>query len=62
MVDLLSNQGLATVTGVCTNIYNCVIGEFGVVNRYGQPYPSTGFTSVFVMAHEIAHKSVIQLR
>jgi len=48
-------MGLATVTGVCTNIYNCVIGEFGVVNRYGQPYPSTGFTSVFVMAHEIAH-------
>jgi hypothetical protein len=49
-------KGLSTVTGVCTDIYNCVIGEFGVVNQQGQPYPSTGFTSVFVMAHEIGHK------
>ncbi|XP_046439616.1 A disintegrin and metalloproteinase with thrombospondin motifs 18-like [Daphnia pulex] len=48
-------MGLSTVTGVCTNIYNCVIGEFGVTNQQGQPYPSTGFTSVYVMAHEIGH-------
>ena len=44
------------MTGVCTNVYNCVIGEMGVVNQNGQPYPSTGFTSVYVMAHEIGHK------
>lgn len=48
-------MGLSTVTGVCTDIYNCVIGEFGITNQQGQPYPSTGFTSVYVMAHEIGH-------
>lgn len=36
--------------------YDCVIGEIGVTNQNGQPYPSTGFTSVYVMAHEIGHK------
>jgi thrombospondin motif-containing protein 18 len=35
---------------------NSVIEEFGVTNQQGQPYPSTGFTSVYVMAHEIGHK------
>lgn len=52
----LWTQGLATVTGVCTTEYNCVIGEFGITNSQGQPYPSTGFTSLYVMAHEIGHK------
>ena len=29
--------------------------ELGVTNSRGKPYPSAGFTSVFVMAHEIGH-------
>lgn len=57
-MNFVVGKGLATVTGVCTNVYNCVIGEMGVVNQNGQPYPSTGFTSVYVMAHEIGHKLV----
>ena len=40
---------------VCTKRYGCVIGEMGVRDTSGKPYPSTGFTSVFVMAHEIGH-------
>ena len=48
-------MGLATVTGVCDKLYNCVIGEIGVTNDAGKPYPSSGFTSAFVMAHEIGH-------
>ena len=36
-------------------LYNCVIGEIGVSNSAGKPYPTAGFTSVFVMAHEIGH-------
>lgn len=52
----LMKSGLSTVTGVCTTDYNCVIGEFGITNQQGQPYPSTGFTSLYVMAHEIGHK------
>ncbi|KAI9556544.1 hypothetical protein GHT06_016334 [Daphnia sinensis] len=50
-----ATMGLSTVTGVCTGIYNCVIGELGVTNQQGQTYPSTGFNSVYVMAHEIGH-------
>ena len=48
-------MGLATVTGICTKSYGCVIGEMGVRDRNKKPYPSTGFTSVYVMAHEIGH-------
>ena len=48
-------MGLSTVTGVCTKMYGCVIGEMGVRNQNDKPYPSTGFTSVYVMAHEIGH-------
>ena len=48
-------MGLAPVTGVCDKVYNCVIGEIGVSERSNKPYPSTGFTSAFVMAHEIGH-------
>ncbi|XP_040583441.1 A disintegrin and metalloproteinase with thrombospondin motifs adt-2 [Lepeophtheirus salmonis] len=50
-----STMGLATVTGICTQKYGCVIGEIGVNSKEGAPYPSTGFTSVYVMAHEIGH-------
>lgn len=35
--------------------YSCVIAEMGVKNHVGKPYPSSGFTSVFVIAHELAH-------
>jgi len=48
-------MGLARVGGMCTNAHNCVIGELGVTNSMGKPYPSAGFTAVFVMAHEIGH-------
>ena len=48
-------MGLSTVTGICTKDYGCVIGEMGVRNSNQKPYPSTGFTSVYVMAHEIGH-------
>ena len=43
------------MTGICDKLYNCVIGEIGVTNDAGKPYPSSGFTSCFVMAHEIGH-------
>uniref|UniRef100_A0A1B0EVJ6 Putativedisintegrin and metalloproteinase with thrombospondin motifs 16 n=1 Tax=Lutzomyia longipalpis TaxID=7200 RepID=A0A1B0EVJ6_LUTLO len=48
-------MGLATVGGVCIPDYNCVVAEFGTTNSFGKPYPSTGFTSVFILAHEIGH-------
>ena len=39
----------------CDRKHGCVIGELGVENREGRPYPSCGFTAVYVMAHEIGH-------
>ncbi|XP_067002114.1 A disintegrin and metalloproteinase with thrombospondin motifs adt-1-like [Anabrus simplex] len=48
-------MGLATVGGVCMEPYNCVIAELGTTNVFGKPYPSAGFTSVYVLAHEIGH-------
>ncbi|XP_049548139.1 A disintegrin and metalloproteinase with thrombospondin motifs adt-2-like [Anopheles darlingi] len=48
-------MGLATVGGVCLSEYACVIAEFGTRNVFGKPYPSSGFTSVFIAAHEIGH-------
>ena len=27
----------------------------GVMNKKGKPFPSAGFTSVFVIAHELGH-------
>jgi a disintegrin and metalloproteinase with thrombospondin motifs 18 len=48
-------MGLATVGGVCNDDYNCVIAEFGSINQFGKPYPSTGFVSVYILAHEIGH-------
>ncbi|XP_050498393.1 A disintegrin and metalloproteinase with thrombospondin motifs adt-1-like isoform X2 [Diabrotica virgifera virgifera] len=48
-------MGLATVGGVCLDRYACVIAEFGTTNVFGKPYPSAGFTSVYVLAHEIGH-------
>ena len=50
-----TTMGLSTVTGVCDRSHGCVIGELGVENREGRPYPSCGFTAVYVMAHEIGH-------
>lgn len=51
----LGTMGYATVGGACNLDFNCVIAEFGVTNQQGKPYPSTGFASVFIAAHEIAH-------
>lgn len=48
-------MGLATVGGVCNDEYNCIIAEFGSINQFGKPYPSSGYTAVFILAHEIGH-------
>ncbi|XP_011502685.1 PREDICTED: A disintegrin and metalloproteinase with thrombospondin motifs 7 [Ceratosolen solmsi marchali] len=53
-------MGLAPVGGVCWPEYSCVIAEFGVSNRFGKPYPSAGFTSIYIAAHEIAHNLGMQ--
>lgn len=50
-----ATMGLATVGGVCLEQYNCVIAEMGTTNVFGKPYPSAGFTSVYILAHEIGH-------
>ncbi len=48
-------MGLSTVTGTCEINYECVVGEVGVTDAQGDPYPSTGFLSALVMVHEIGH-------
>lgn len=48
-------MGLAAVGGMCLPKYDCVIAEMGVKDPQNRPYPSTGFTSVFVIAHELGH-------
>ncbi|XP_064479406.1 A disintegrin and metalloproteinase with thrombospondin motifs adt-1-like [Ornithodoros turicata] len=48
-------MGLAPVGGVCHKDHNCVITEFGGTTDTGKPYPSAGWTSTFVAAHEIGH-------
>ncbi|XP_050539393.1 A disintegrin and metalloproteinase with thrombospondin motifs adt-2-like [Daktulosphaira vitifoliae] len=50
-----STMGLATVGGICSEKYSCIIAEFGSTNVLGKPYPSAGFTSVYILAHEIGH-------
>ncbi|XP_078034631.1 ADAMTS metallopeptidase stall [Augochlora pura] len=50
-----ATMGLAAVGGVCIDQYSCVIAELGVTNQYGKPFPSAGFTSVYIAAHEIGH-------
>ena len=40
---------------MCHKDHACVIGELGVTTSTGKPYPSAGFTAVYVMAHEIGH-------
>ncbi|XP_033324352.2 ADAMTS metallopeptidase stall [Megalopta genalis] len=50
-----ATMGLATVGGVCIDQYSCVIAELGVTNQFGKPFPSAGFTSVYIAAHEIGH-------
>lgn len=55
-------MGLATVGGVCLDQYACVIAEFGTTNVFGKPYPSAGFTSVYIMAHEVFFCTVYCLR
>ncbi|XP_076637483.1 ADAMTS metallopeptidase stall [Colletes latitarsis] len=50
-----ATMGLATVGGICIDQYSCVIAELGVTNQFKKPYPSAGFTSVYIAAHEIGH-------
>lgn len=51
-----ATMGLAAVGGICIPRYSCVIAELGVTDQLGKPYPSAGFTSVYIAAHEIGHK------
>lgn len=48
-------MGLAPVGGVCLPAHACVVSEFGTSDMLGRPYPSAGFTSVYILAHEIGH-------
>ncbi|XP_026320254.1 A disintegrin and metalloproteinase with thrombospondin motifs adt-2-like isoform X2 [Hyposmocoma kahamanoa] len=48
-------MGLAPVGGVCLPAHACVVSEFGTTDVLGRPYPSAGFTSVYILAHEIGH-------
>ncbi|XP_012551184.1 A disintegrin and metalloproteinase with thrombospondin motifs adt-2 [Bombyx mori] len=48
-------MGLAPVGGVCLPAHACVVSEFGATDVLGRPYPSAGFTSVYILAHEIGH-------
>ncbi|XP_068626453.1 A disintegrin and metalloproteinase with thrombospondin motifs adt-2-like [Battus philenor] len=48
-------MGLAPVGGVCLPAHACVVSEFGTNDLLGRPYPSAGFTSVYILAHEIGH-------
>ncbi|XP_011647364.1 A disintegrin and metalloproteinase with thrombospondin motifs adt-2 [Pogonomyrmex barbatus] len=50
-----ATMGLATVGGLCIPRYSCVIAELGVTDQLGKPYPSAGFTSIYIAAHEIGH-------
>lgn len=51
-----ATMGLAVVGGLCIDQYSCVIAELGATNQFGKPFPSAGFTSVYIAAHEIGHK------
>ncbi|KAI5635750.1 metallo-peptidase family m12B reprolysin-like domain-containing protein [Phthorimaea operculella] len=51
-------MGLAPVGGFCFPAHACVVSEFGTTDVFGRPYPSAGFTSVYILAHQIGHKSV----
>ena len=49
-------MGLSAVGGVCSGLWQCVIGELGTTAASsGKTYPSTGLTAVYIMAHEIGH-------
>ncbi|XP_022908374.2 A disintegrin and metalloproteinase with thrombospondin motifs adt-1-like [Onthophagus taurus] len=48
-------MGLSTVGGVCYEKFSCVIAEFGSTDAFGKPYPTAGFGSVYILAHEIGH-------
>ncbi len=50
-----ATMGLAPVGGVCEDPYGCVVGEIGVTDAEGRPYPCTGFLSMLIMAHEVGH-------
>jgi hypothetical protein len=49
-------MGLSAVGGICTGKWQCVIGEMGATAKSsGRTYPSSGLTSVYIVAHEIGH-------
>ena len=50
-----TTMGLSAVGGMCYSNYGCTIAEMGVKDHKSKPYPSAGFTSVFVIAHELGH-------
>ena len=56
--------GLARTNGLCHEKFSCVITEFGVANKgdgagdlalFPSTYPTTGFSAVYGLAHEIGH-------
>ncbi|KAG1706971.1 A disintegrin and metalloproteinase with thrombospondin motifs adt-2 [Nymphon striatum] len=47
--------GLASVRGVCRPGFRGVISEIGVTNSQGKLFPSAGWNSAQVAAHEIGH-------
>ena len=47
---------MAAVSGICYPEYSAVIAELGATNDWGKPYPSAGFASVYIMAHEMGHR------
>ncbi len=48
-------MGISYVDGICQVWYSCVLIEFGPTDERDRTYPSTGFGSVIVAAHELAH-------
>ncbi len=48
-------MGISYVGGICDLWYSCVLMEFGATDSRHRTYPSTGFGSVIVTAHEMAH-------
>ena len=51
--------GVARTRGMCSKKFSCAITEFGVPKRgdpeFGSRNPTSGFSAVYVLAHEIGH-------
>ncbi len=48
-------MGISYVDGICDQWYSCVLIEFTPTDSRDRTYPSTGFGSAIVAAHELAH-------